>query len=215
LAVTPIVTAAAASTRDPSEANVRGVHASAQEVEPSRADDARHFHLHGGGQAELTFGYVPAVLLGTTARLEVLDVSQQIVHSAFAVGFSALRPTERSVGDASASLTWTLGQLVACPVHFGLSQSVSLLPCSRVDVGRLNAVGQNIANARDRNLLWLSAGVLAKFMWIPMPPLVVDLEGAALFPLTSYEFVFEPSSVLYGAPWIGFSTSVGLGIMFL
>jgi len=184
-------------------------------LEIRRSEGASRFRLHGGGEAELTYGYVPTALLGAGVRVEWLHVSQQVVNSAFALGISALRPTERSLGDASASLTWTVGQGVVCPTHVGLSPSVSLLPCGRVDMGRLSAVGQNIPNAQTRTLFWMSAGVLAKIAWIPLGPLVIDWEAAVLFPLTPYQFVFEPSSVLYGAPWVAFSTSVGLGIMFL
>jgi hypothetical protein len=205
---------AAVPTPRPPEAIAREVDGNSGASESPRVE-ANRFHLQGGGLAELTFGYVPTVLLGTSARVELLDVSQRVVNSAFGIAVSAVRPTERTFGDASASLTWTLGQLTACPVHFGLSSSISLLPCGRLDAGRLNAVGQNIAHATGRNLFWSSAGVLAKIAWIPVRPLVVDWQGAVLLPLTPYEFVFEPSSVLYGAPWIGFSTSVGVGLMFL
>jgi hypothetical protein len=175
----------------------------------------RRLHLLGGLNAEATLGYVPAALLGTSARLELIDVSRRVVSSAFAIGLTSIRPTERQLPEGSAALSWTLGQLLACPVHFGLSASVSLLPCARVDIGRLKAVGQDIPGARSANLLWLSGGVLAQIAWIPVRPLVVDWQAAVLFPLTPYEFVFEQGPVIYGAPWIGISTSIGLGIIFL
>jgi hypothetical protein len=92
---------------------------------------------------------------------------------------------------------------------------MTFLPCGRVDMGRLNAVGHDIAGARSRNLLWLSAGVLGELMWVPVRPIVVDWQAAVLFPLTPYEFVFDPNSVVYSAPWIGLSTSMGIGFTFL
>jgi hypothetical protein len=183
-------------------------------LEP-RDESARRLRLLGSGDAEVTFGYVPEVLLGTTARLTLADVSGRVVNSAYAVGVSALRPNERRVAEGAATLTWTLGQLTACPVHFGLSRSMSLLPCGRVDVGRVSAVGQDIVGARTRNLIWVDAGVLAEFSWILAPPLVVSWEGAVRFPLTPYDFFFEPNSLIYGAPWVGLSTALGLGIIFL
>jgi hypothetical protein len=36
-----------------------------------------------------------------------------------------------------------------------------------------------------------------------------------MVPLTPYEFRFVPNSVVYDAPRVGFSATLGIGIMFL
>jgi hypothetical protein len=113
-------------------------------------------------------------------------------------------------------LTWSLGQLSSCPIAFAHWRSIALLPCARIDLGRLNAIGGGgVQAARTRNLFWFDAGVVGRILWMPAGPLVVDGQLAAVFPLTSYEFDFQSGSVVYGAPRLGVSTSIGLGVLFL
>jgi hypothetical protein len=114
-----------------------------------------------------------------------------------------------------ASLSFDVGQLFACPVSVELAHSVALNPCARLDLGRVVAEGTDVANPRTEKLFWASAGPIGQLVLVPVKPLVIGLEASVLFPLTPYKFIFSPDSVVYEAPRVGFSASLGVGVMFL
>jgi hypothetical protein len=132
-----------------------------------------------------------------------------------AIGFVTVPAIERQMDVGRASLGFDVGELFACPVSFALSRAVAFLPCGRVDVGRIEAAGMEIPNARTRHLVWASVGALGQLAFVPVKPLVIDAQASFILPLTPYKFVFSPESVIYGAQSVGFSTSLAIGVMFL
>jgi hypothetical protein len=187
-----------------------------------QASDAAAIKLLVGADEELIVGFVPGALLGTAVRLAVHQRSGGRVVSTFSLGVVATLPRERSVPEGTATLRWMLGQLSACRAALRLGSSVSLLACARVDLGRVSAVGRlsappgGVAPASERrDRWWLSAGPVAQLLWSPGGPLVVHAQTGALVPLTPYEFVFEPSSVVYPAPRVGFAAAIGVAVSFL
>ena len=184
--------------------------------EPVAAIDERpRLRLLGSAQGEATFGYVPTALLGAGVRLQLFRTSEYLGGPAVALGFVATESTERSLPQGQATLSFNVGELFLCPTSFAVLASVHVLPCGRVDIGQVRAEGTGIPNPRNEKLLWSSVGALGQIAIVPVKPLVIDAQASILFPLTPYEFIFEPNSVIYEAPRVGFSGSIAVGLMFL
>ncbi|HEV3193710.1 MAG TPA: hypothetical protein VGY54_24560, partial [Polyangiaceae bacterium] len=170
--------------------------------------------LLGSGQAEVTLGYLPSALVAAGARLQVFRTHAYASGPSIAIGFSAAQPVERDLSIGHAHLALTTGELFVCPVSTDLAPSLSVRPCARLDIGQLKAEGSGIPGARGEDLLFSSAGALGQMSFVPVKPLVIDAQASVLFPLTPYEFIFKPDSVIYRAPTVGFSASIAVGVMF-
>jgi hypothetical protein len=184
-------------------------------AETPRPANAARIKLLGSALAETAIGYVPAALFAPGARLQLFRTSEYVGGPSLAVGFAALQPTERTLPEGRATVSFDVGELFACPLSFALGPSVTVLPCARFDFGQVNASGSDIPGARSASRTWSSAGALGQIVFVPVRPLVIDAQASLLVPLTPYTFVFAPYSVIYGAPSVAFSGSLAIGVMFL
>src|SRR6266545_4152074 len=216
MAISPGAAKVGSVSERPSDDALRDAGSAPEKSAPvASAVERPRLRLLGSGQAEATFGYVPGALLGAGARLQLFRTSQYLGGPAVALGFVATPTTERTLPQGRATLKFTAAEVFVCPISFAISASVHLLPCGRVDIGQVKGEGTGIANARSENRLWSSVGALGQIAFVHVRPLVVDGQASILVPLTPYEFIFEPNSVVYEAPRVGFSASIAIGVMFL
>jgi hypothetical protein len=165
--------------------------------------------------AAVNLGYVPHAVVGGGAYVEMLLARSRELGPSVSVGFEVTASTNREVAPGAASLRWTVGRLALCPLHLGLPGRLSVLGCGRADFGTITAQGTGIAHARTETPFWAAGGAEAALAWIPTRPLLVELRSGVIVPITRYEFRFEPDTVVYPAPSAGWSTSLGLGVLFL
>jgi hypothetical protein len=194
-------------------------------VEPAPAPEPRdappppaptpRLHLLGSAMFETAIGYASATQFAPGARLQLFRTNAYVGGPSIALGFAAVQPTERPVLDGRATVSFNVGELFACPLSFALAASLTLLPCARFDLGQVTAKGTDIPGARGSTRTWASAGALGQLAFVPVRPLVIDVQASLLVPLTPYTFVFAPDSVVYGPPSVAFSASLAVGIMFL
>jgi hypothetical protein len=171
-ATTPSNNETAESSGNRRDSRFGGVRSVQPEGASLRSDATypKRLRVLGAGHAEVILGFEPGGLLGRAVELELLNAPRQVLKSTIAIALSTLGPSRRTISEGNATLTWTLGQLRACPVAFAISRSLALLPCARLDAGRLTAAGGGIVAARSENLFWFSAGPIGRVFWMPAGP---------------------------------------------
>jgi len=126
---------------------------------PVAAGPRAQWKALGSAMVEGAYVYAPTASVGLGARLQVFRSTSYVGGPSIALGYSSVLRTQR-VTDAGgvASLGFDVGQLFVCPASVALHASVTLLPCARLDVGQLRALGSDVANARDEKRTWRQRG---------------------------------------------------------
>jgi hypothetical protein len=130
------------------------------------------------------------------------------------LGFERASSGAIEAQGGTATFTWTVGYLEACP-HRWLFASIGLAPCARVEVGTLAGVGSNIVPARSSTQAWAALGVVVRAEWLVLGPVFVSLEAGVRAPLVQPTYFFEPDVVVYRPPDLAGAGSAGLGAYFL
>jgi hypothetical protein len=143
------------------------------------------------------------------------DQERGLSGAAFGIGINATRPVERQIAQGSATLLWLLGQVTACPISIRFGRALTLFPCARFDLGRVQAAGSGIVGAHTRDLFWLAAGAEGELVFTLWEPFVLEARLGALFPLQAHDFKFDPDLALFTRPKAGVFGALGIGVIFL
>jgi hypothetical protein len=87
-------------------------------------------------------------------------------------------------------------------------------PCLRAEAGILEAVGVHVEPSSDALRFWLSLAPVARLRWAALGPLLFEIEGGLVFPITRDRFFVEPVSADFRPPIVGLSAGVGAGVSF-
>jgi hypothetical protein len=120
-------------------------------------------------------------------------------------GVGAFGSSESSIGTIEQTL-WA-GRVELCPVSLG-GETLSVSPCAAGELGQLSASG-----SRSDAALWGALGVHARGLWVLAPPLALEADVGANFPLNRYEYL-AGSTVLYGSAVVGIYAGLGASIAF-
>jgi len=141
-------------------------------------------------------------------------------------GFSSGREIESGVEARFDLLT---SRLEGCPIAFDLGASLGLEPCVTFEGGVLSGRGYSsppaVAEGQSGLSPWLAPGALARLV-ASFGQLVVELEGAARFPLRREEFYVlseaeggaedagaaEIRTRVHEVPTISFGAALGVGL---
>jgi hypothetical protein len=137
-------------------------------------------------------------------------------------GFSSGRVTESGV---EARFDLVAARVEVCPIAFEVAGWLSLEPCVSFEAGALSGRGYsdppNVDEGQSGRAPWLAPGALGRLVG-SFGQLVIELEGAARFPLRREEFYVESTSeggegartTVYEVPVISFGAAVGVGLRF-
>ena len=114
-------------------------------------------------------------------------------------------------GDVEVSLA--LGRLGLCPLRTP-HELANLRVCVLGELGRLSGEGQNTLGQSTQTATWYAAGLALGLELHVLSRLVLELEGASLFPINRDRFVFEPEPVHVGYEVPAASASVSVGASF-
>lgn len=195
-------------------------------VRTSRADDTapegsvseptlKSGAFSAGADFAVATGVAPNALLGAAPYVGWRAKSARVLDPSIRLAF--MRAGSGNVvvpSGGSATFTWTVGRIDACPVAWprGVLRTTA---CVRVEAGALEAAGADIVAARTRLRPWVAAGPVARAEWSFVWAVFLDAEIGALFRVTDDRFVFLPSTLVYEVPLVGVSVGLGLGAHFL
>src|SRR5262249_36915906 len=95
---------------------------------------------------------------------------------------------ERS--DGRASFVWTVGGAEACVLRGRLPGGFAFWPCAMVDLGILQARGEEVADGRVVSTTWVDAGFLGRGRWTH-GRITIGLDGGLVHPFRSERFRFD------------------------
>jgi hypothetical protein len=112
----------------------------------------------------------------------------------------------RSEGDAV--FGWTAARLQGCILRWPTSGPVALQPCVSFEAGALQAAGQRTIDQASVTVPWLASGVGLHLAAVPVTPLALVLDAAAVFPWQRDRYYFDPDdadSTAFEVPAVGLS----------
>jgi hypothetical protein len=185
---------------------------------------ARSGSSAGGPAAQWIAG--AAVMLTTGLGVE------SVFSGALFLGLNDLAPWLASlrlaaggtaVGERSASWGVIRTQLVyagieGCPVRLPRSNSLMVLACVGVDVGRLRIDGEVTepgGTSRSDRKVWVDVPLSIRAEYLPAEPFTLELRAALLVPLTRYDLeLIDPPTLEYSMPHVATMVGVGAGVRF-
>lgn len=126
-------------------------------------------------------------------------------------------PLERlDEGDVTTRFEAVLLTSTACPMTLRARGGWWLRPCLDLDIGRLTAAGAGraVADAAERNALWLSTGLSLHAGVLAWGPLELSAALGASAPLARHEFFFSPDIEVFRVPGLSFRGTTALALMF-
>jgi hypothetical protein len=94
----------------------------------------------------------------------------------------------------TAEMQLLTGRLSLCPVRIPAKTRAFARPCALAELGRLRGRGTGTVDGREVVTPWRAVGALVRAVW-SFPVVALELEGAAVFPLTRDAFYFDPRPV--------------------
>jgi hypothetical protein len=160
-------------------------------------------------------GAVPSLDPGFAAYLELLDEIPSFFAPSIRLGVEISAKQGFAAADDVSRL---VARLDACSFRAVASRpwsddALTLEPCARIDVGRLDVHGWATGMALNAEQLWVAPAALLRLRWTS-PGVFVELEGGALFPLTRDHF-FSGDGSGFAVPPIGATTGLGFGVYVL
>jgi len=137
---------------------------------------------------------------------------------------SALRPsvellahrsqstTSNSAG--SAELTWTAGELLACPWGVQPGSGWDFRACASLQAGTLRGAGFATFKPAAKTIFWSAAGAELQGRVQLLGPLWLSAAGGLELPFSRQGFYLDPGQVLHRVPAWGGSFGFGLGLLF-
>lgn len=138
------------------------------------------------------------------------------------LGFSSGRVTEAGV---EARFDLLAARIEGCPIAFDVAGPLSLEPCVSFEAGALSGRGYSdpptVDEGQSGSSPWLAPGGVARLV-VNFGQLVVELEGAARFPLSREEFYVDSESEggesmrtsVHQVPVTSFGAAAGVGLRF-
>ncbi|MFO0741332.1 MAG: hypothetical protein U0270_35880 [Labilithrix sp.] len=122
---------------------------------------------------------------------------------------------DQELAFGSASLSWTVGALDACPLRVHLASNFALHPCAGFTAGVVSTrAGGGVVNARDPSRPWAALDLHGRLAWEPVGFLAIEMEAGAMAPLYREQFFFLPNFDVYQAPIIGLFGRAGASVRF-
>lgn len=115
----------------------------------------------------------------------------------------------------TAEIRLTTARLSVCPVRLPVGSRAFLRPCALGELGRLRGQGKDTPTPREVITSWRALGASLQGVW-SFPVVAMELELAAVFPLTRESFYFDPTPVapIFEAPSVQASVLAGLSAHF-
>ena len=176
------------------------------------------WHLDVGIDGKVLGDVAPDAMLGGGAYVELESDGDTVV--APSARLSLFAATDDVFVSSKARFTLLAARADGCPVRLG-AERLSIRPCAGVDVGDLFARGIAIPSPESAAKSWVAMGPLVRARWSPLGRrFFLDLDGAALFPLTRFNYVFQYQTIptttrqVHQAPAVLPAVSVGAGVRF-
>jgi hypothetical protein len=175
-------------------------------TKPVRLD----FEVGVGAEGSTVLATRPAfsVLLG-------LDVARDSLFSpAFTLRASRSLTGTAATSVGSASFVFSSVAVEPCPIRFRLAESVALLPCARLGIGYVDAVGSGITTPANATRLWGDVGAHARLNLMISRFLSLDLNGGLRVPLSRDRYYVEPDATVFELPAVTFAFGGDLRLRF-
>ena len=182
---------------------------------PEKPPGAQAFSARSG--VHLSAGVRGGAESGVGPRLApAFGVYADVAVGNLAVRLGAVRAVSPLVerGAGAARFARTTATLDACPLRWRPSASLALVPCAAFEIGSLSSEGQATVDPESVARLWSAVGLVERLVWEPAGPLVFELEGRALVPLTRDRFYFRPADDVFEASILVFSAGLTAGVRF-
>jgi hypothetical protein len=136
---------------------------------------------------------------------------ERLLFPQLGLGFADTPAIAISSDVGSASVDWTRGWLSVCPWGAELTRSLWALPCAKLELGRVSALGVGVEVPQRDSRVWAALGASGRIDWAPWEHLHFQIEVGLLAPLSEYFVYVEPNSRIYTVSRVGGTgTLVGL-----
>jgi hypothetical protein len=171
----------------------------------------RGWRFDFSGEGTVSTGAAASLDPGFAAYLELLDEIPSFFAPSIRLGAEISAKQSFAAVDNVSRL---VARLDACSFRAVASRpwsddALTLEPCARIDVGRLDVKGWATGMELNAEQLWVAPAALLRLRWTS-PGVFVELEGGALFPLTRNPFSGDGSS--FAVPPIGATSGLGFGV---
>jgi hypothetical protein len=171
----------------------------------------RGWRFDFSGEGTVSTGAVPSLDPGFAAYLELLDEIPSFFAPSIRLGVEISAKQSFAAADNVSRL---VARLDACSFRAVASRpwsddALTLEPCARIDVGRLDVQGWATGMELKAERLWVAPAALLRLRWTS-PGVFVELEGGALFPLIRGHFSGDGSD--FAVPPMGATTGLGFGV---
>lgn len=117
----------------------------------------------------------------------------------------------------STRFTWAAGRVEVCPALVRLYAGFALAPCVGSHIARIKAVGSPTlaptatgSQGRTVSKLWVDGVATLRLSFPVQPWLLLEAQGDLLFPLTRYDFGFDPGDRMFSVPALARAGLLGL-----
>jgi hypothetical protein len=159
----------------------------------------------------LEAGIAPRVTFGGTLELAWRAAPGEALSSA-GVELTYLRAPKHEVGTAETTFQFIYARPSLCSMAFHWSRGSGIAPCLASELGAVTGSGTGLPHAATHTRFWATVDLGVRVIQSLGRHWFVAVDGAAVLPLTRYEYVFEdPNTPVYAVPSVASFASVRFG----
>jgi hypothetical protein len=172
-----------------------------------RAPWSRGWSLEAGVGGMVEAGVSPDMMLAGVLELRASLRGRYQLELAVIAGRDSTRQD-----DGAARFVWLAARPAAC---LGApARGFALAACGHVEIGAVQARGEQIVNHRDLTRLWLAAGAHAGARYPLSARSFAQLQLGASLPLVRDRYLFAPNASIHETPGVTGWLVIGLGVRF-
>jgi hypothetical protein len=169
---------------------------------PTSAQPVWRFAFGGGGAAVL--GFWPSLTFDLPITVQVgRSIEGRLLFPRFGLAVADTPAIAISSPNGSVSVDWTRGWFTVCPWGSELISRVWAMPCGKLELGRISALGLDVPAPQRESRVWAALGASARLDWAPWEHLHFQIELGAVAPISSYFVYTEPSNRIYTIRRVG------------
>jgi hypothetical protein len=197
---------------DPNASLPRTAEPRSPAVEPvPRAEPERDRLRFGGGALVALEGAVaPSTAVGLAVELALSWDTQSTLSPLVALSFARTLTSTAETSSGVASFRWTAARISGCPVRFPATGPLALRPCALLDLGAIDAMGEQTERPDSALSAWVATGGALRAEGQPIDELSLVLEGGMVVPLIRDRFYFDPGITAFEVPDLGAMARLGV-----
>jgi len=181
-------------------------------AEPTRPS----WRLGGGVQIGVRGGLSPELPVAEALFLVAQRRSSRWPGLELRLGFVHAQSISQLGADAATAFGWWAGRLDVCPIALSPLRRLTFRPCLGAHLGRVSGSGRPTGGQpRETTKTWGDLVFAARVQLALLGPLMAELQGDLIVPLSRYQFAFDnPDTTVYRVPSVAAAGFIGLGVLF-